>query len=135
MIDPSPFASIPLPGPPPLSSATTQRSAPSELQTFVREVSKIILADFRPFVSNDLDGTQDAEADAADEKRLAELVRHGKNQVQSTGKVDVTGPAPTRRGVGSGLRLKDAHGTVTSDSKHKIEVDKHDQKPPQLEPM
>jgi hypothetical protein len=126
VVDPSPFATIPLPGPPPLSTATKQRSSPSELQTIVREACQNILADFRPFVPNDLDDTQDAEADAADEKRLAELVRYGKvNQAQTTGKVGIESSPLPRRRVGSGLRLKHAHDGLAPDPKGKGKVDKH----------
>lgn len=133
-IDPSPFATISLPGPPPISAATKQRSPPSELQTFVREASKNILADFRPFIPVDLDETQDAEGDAADEKRLAELVKHGKmNNAQTTGEPGIDGPPVTRRRVGSGLRLKHGYGPPRSESKGKGHVDKHTEKQTRFE--
>lgn len=130
--DPSPFAGIPLPGPLPLSTAIKQRSPPSELQTFVREASKNILADFRPFVPKEVDDAQDAEADptatAADEKRLAELVKFGKaNHTPAIGKMSVENPPLPRRRVGSGLRLKHAHESLVSDTKGKCKVDKHNQ--------
>ena len=112
-----------------MSSATKQRSPPSELQTFVREASKNILADFKPFVPKDVDDTEDAEADAEDEKRLAELVRFGKmNQAQATGNIGADSPPLPRRRVGSGLRLKHARKSPVSDSKGKGKVDKDNKK-------
>jgi hypothetical protein len=134
--DPSLFATIALPGPPPISAATKQRSPPSELQTFVREASKNILADFRPFVPVDQDETQDVEADAADEKRLAELVKHGKvNKAETIGKARVNDPPLTRRRVGSGLRPKHGHETPPSESKGKGQVDKRNEKQSRFGPV
>lgn len=114
--DPARFSKIHIPGPPLLSDATKKKPTPSELQNFVRQAADDILGDFTPYVPPpDPDGEDEEDAEAANEQRLAELVNIGR--IKQLPKK----PAPSRRRVPSGLRLRHEIDAIVLGSKGDLE--------------
>ncbi|KAF8523741.1 hypothetical protein BU17DRAFT_85599 [Hysterangium stoloniferum] len=118
-IDPTAFSQIPIPGA--QSPPKAQQSSPSELQLIVRQAAKDVLGNFHPFEEPEEEEDKGvAEAEAANEQRLAELVNLGRGDLPVTNM-----SMPLQRGNAcSKIRLKHENELSGTNAKSKGKVDK-----------